>query len=88
MSLINREELLADIMDDGGLQYPRWWYVNKVKAAPEVDAVEVVRCEECKHYLACKNINGIIEYYFCNLDAGMVTAQADDFCSLGVRKDD
>ena len=84
MSLINREELLAAIMDDSGLQYPRWWYIDKIKTAPE----SVVHCKDCKHYLACKNMNGQIEYYFCDLDAGMVTAQADDFCSLGVRKDD
>lgn len=88
MSMINREKLIATIMDDGGLQYPRWWYLEKARNAPAVDAVNVVRCTECKHYLACKNINGI-EYYFCNLDAGMVTAKPDDFCSHGtVREDD
>lgn len=87
MSLINREELLTALQDDNGLQYPRWWYLDKVRNAPAVDAVNVVRCTECKHYLACKSMNGMIEYYFCNLDAGMVTAHADDFCSRGVKKD-
>ena len=47
--------------------------------APTVDAVEVVRCKDCKHYvlqaLACRHesFNGII--------------QMDGFCSYGERKD-
>lgn len=35
MSLINREDLIASVMDDGGLQYPRWWYIEKIKTMPE-----------------------------------------------------
>lgn len=84
MSLINREELLATIMDDGGLQYPRWWYIgwytDKIKTAPEA----VVRCKDCKHYVPYQTKDGC----FCFLDAGMCEAEPDDFCSRGVRKDD
>ena len=48
--------------------------------APTVDAVEVVRCKDCKHYalfaLACRNenFNGIIHM--------------DGFCSYGERRTD
>lgn len=80
MSLINREELLAAIMDDGGLQYPRWWYVDKVKAAPEA----VIHCKDCKHYRPAEIIDG----YNCFSDEGMVIAEPDDFCSRGEKKDE
>lgn len=52
----------------------------KIKAAPTVDAVEVIRCKDCKHlmfsdlYGECKRGNlGIVK--------------PDDFCSYGERKD-
>lgn len=72
MSLINREELLASIMDDGGIQYPRWWYVDKVKSAPEA----FVLCKDCKYsnYVRCP----LMDYN--NGD--------DDFCSRGERRGD
>ena len=82
MSLINREELLAAIMDDGGLQYPRWWYADKVKAAPEVDAVEVVRCEDCKDYVWHPNFG----HAFCEETGERI--KQNDFCSRGERRDD
>ena len=75
MSLINREELLKSIMDDGGLQYPRWWYIDKIKTAPEA----VVHCKDCKHYVPSQIKDGCV----CFLDEGMCEAEPDDFCSLG-----
>ena len=53
---------------------------NLVCDAPTVDAVEVVRCKDCKHYvlhaLACRheNFNGIINM--------------NGFCSYGERRTD
>ena len=38
--LVDRDKLLKDIMDDGGLQYPRWWYVDKVKNAKVLMEIE------------------------------------------------
>lgn len=72
MSMINREELLAAIMDDGGIQYPRWWYVDKVKTAPEA----VVLCKDCVHHKAVGHCE-----YFC------MFVESDDYCSKGRRDD-
>ena len=53
-------------------------------SAPTVDAVEVVRCKDCKHW---KNeINGCTEdKRFC--DIGFYMVHKDGFCSYGERKD-
>ena len=52
--------------------------------APTVDAVEVVRCKNCKHYLLPQG--------FCSHDRHEYQTQAvwqedDDFCSYGERRD-
>lgn len=86
MSLINREELLKSIMDDGGIQYPRWWYVDKVKTAPEADAVEVVRCKDCKWW-----IESYRECQSPNWDTGSedcFVVPGGFFCGWGERRDD
>lgn len=62
MSLINREELLTSIMDDNGLQYPRWWYVEKVKNAPEA----VTHCKDCILHGVCAYERGLGANGFCN----------------------
>ena len=46
--LINKEELLKALQDDNGLQYPRWWYLEKVREMPEVQP-EDEDCDTCKH---------------------------------------
>lgn len=51
---------------------------------PTVDAVEVVRCRECKHY-ATADFDGDI-LCGCTLHSAMVDITADDFCSYGERK--
>ena len=53
-----------------------------IDAAPTVDAVEVVRCRECKH---CDPEN-----HHCDHHMGTVAPlrrEPDDFCSYGERKD-
>lgn len=52
---------------------------NRVLAAPNVDAVPVVRCKDCKHYRGVKGNErcGEFEYYF---------PEDNDFCSCGERK--
>ena len=55
--------------------------MHEVKIAPAVDAVEVVRCRECKH---CDPEN-----YHCDHPMGTVAPlrrEPDDFCSYGERK--
>ena len=56
-----------------------------VRAAPVVDAVEVVRCKDCKHYKdrMCELIGNIMDgYYHGTFDV----KRPDDFCSYGVKK--
>ena len=49
--------------------------------APTVDAVEVVRCKDCKHYVAPQGT------YVCDCFEGLNFATDNDFCSYGERKD-
>lgn len=56
---------------------------QNIKDAPTVDAVEVVRCRECKHenvYRAISDKNTWCEYW--GIDPSF-----DDFCSYGERKE-
>jgi hypothetical protein len=48
-----------------------------LKEIPKVDAVDVIRCKDCKAYDK--------EGYYC--EAMGFTCEADDFCSYGERKD-
>ena len=51
---------------------------------PSVDAVEVVRCKDCKHYVKALDDENIIGNV-CDID-GFGWAD-NDFCSYGERKD-
>lgn len=63
---------------------------NVIDNAPTVDAVEVVRCRDCKHHrtlrdrdMCAKNadmLNG--------REVGLRATRADDFCSRGERRTD
>ena len=60
--------------------------LNMLEVAPTVDAVEVVRCKDCKH-------NGTwqchMEYdeYYPEADIHHEMHGDDDFCSYGVKED-
>jgi hypothetical protein len=68
--------------------YSRGDALHIIDTAPEVKAVPVVRCRECKSHgtlksgeLFCGKIKtGIYGYYH--------TVKADDYCSYGERKED
>lgn len=78
---IEREALLEDISESvvhsvrGGYPSPEMRGANKVidriKAAPTADVVEVVRCKDCaiphNKFLGCPYLNGLIppENHFC-----------------------
>ena len=75
---LNREEIKVVV----GLQYLRADVVlAKISMAPSVDAVEVVRCKDCKHsrevppgkYVACIMWNRAFP--------------CDGFCHMGVKMD-
>lgn len=68
-----------------------------VSELPTVDAVEVVRCGECKHRKSVWRKDGRMKdggyYYYCELDTGDPYAlgreaeQGDWFCADGERKE-
>ena len=76
--LISRDWVLKNLFFD----------VDKevVRKAPKVDAVEVVRCKDCKHYKdrMCELIGNIMDgYYHGTFDV----KRPDDFCSYGAKMD-
>ena len=56
---------------------------EKVTASPTIDAVPVVRCKDCKHFVHQEN------GYFCTVFSGYCydVRFEDDFCYYGERKD-
>lgn len=55
-------------------------YREVVLNQPTVDAVPVVRCNECKHFVEC-------EFRYCRNRKGLTDlVKSDDFCSFGERK--
>ena len=67
-----------------------------IKEQPTVDAVEVVRCKDCKHWLAekperCKALKQA-PYGLCNIYPQRTdwqdTRYEEDFCSYGERRTD
>lgn len=63
-------------------------FADFVQSIPTVDAVEMVRCRDCKHW-DIRTGNDPSLKYFCNVD-GMwckPARSADDYCSYGERKD-
>ena len=56
--------------------------LDTIGEAPIVDAVEVVRCKDCKYWEKGKDYEP-----YCNNWANMMTdTQAEDFCSYGERR--
>lgn len=52
-----------------------------VKNAPAIDAVQVIRCKDCKYYDTPKNF----KKPYC-VRGAYVKVNADDYCSKGKRK--
>lgn len=52
--------------------------------APTVDAVEVVRCKDCKHmkYAIDKAKNGM-----CGVHSALIIMNGNDYCSYGEREE-
>ena len=88
MSLINREVLLsfekmdADLCATCGEHHTAEDVIMMIKTAPTVDAVEVVRCRECKY---CDPENHHCDHYMGT--AAPLRRKPDDFCSYGEREE-
>lgn len=59
-------------------------FKSAIDKLEEVDAVEVVRCKDCKHYKPNEYANGNM---YCMVWADWLLTEDDDFCSGGERKD-
>ena len=86
MRLIDADRAM-EIVRDQGIAHPNAYYLTNyamliLLETPTVDAVEVVRCRECKH---CDPEN-----YHCDHPMGTVAPlrrKPEDFCSYGERKE-
>jgi hypothetical protein len=76
MNLINRDDAIAVAMHS---KDP----VEGIKNLPAVDAVEVVRCKNCRYW---QDNNGGYPHEECRWGKDE-TPDADDFCSYGERKE-
>ena len=77
--LIDANVLIKEACADGAYGYVD---AKQIADAPTVDAVEVVRCMDCKH---CDPEN-----YHCDHPMGTAAPlrrKPDDFCSYGERKE-
>ena len=70
------------------VRYPHDDLKKDIENAPTVDAVEVVRCKDCKHW---SYISGLDKEprctVFCGLHSKAYPTDPDDYCSYGERKD-
>ena len=98
-NLIDRDSLMAQLEDRQAFLVKEWGYrdhytrgfeeaVDKVEDQPTVDAVEVVRCRDCKHCMMCYPLKEIgkeaVQAWYCK-DLKSYR-KPDDFCSYGERK--
>ena len=59
--------------------------MNAIRRLPVVDAVEVVRCEDCKY----RTYDGYHKHHYCSNTRGCrYVILPDHFCSYGERKTD
>lgn len=67
---------------------PHWCvWMSEIDDAPTVDAVEVVRCGNCKHYgWEQEPCYGRVQR-FCKLPKGLTSVWVGSFCSYGERRD-
>lgn len=79
--LIDADKALK-IVYEQGIAHPDAYHLTNyatliLREAPTVDAVEVIRCKDCKHY------DG---KWFCKI-SGVPSRKPCDFCSHGERKE-
>ena len=60
--------------------------LHLIRVQPTVDAVEVVRCKDCKYKYNDENQIICQKLYWC--DGNNFEPSANDFCSMGERRED
>ena len=87
MRLIDADRAM-EIVRDQGIAHPNAYHLTNyatliLREAPTVDAVEVVRCKDCKYW---QDNNDGYPHEECRWGHGE-TPDANDFCSYGERKE-
>lgn len=62
----------------------RQYAVDVLRDAPTVDAVEVVRCKDCKHFSG----HGACHCHAADENGTPIFVREEDFCSYGERRTD
>ena len=88
MRLIDADRAM-EIVRDQGIAHPNAYHLTNyatliLREAPTVDAVEVIRCKDCK-YVEVDNAD-FHDQYLCNI-SGSDWNCGNHFCSYGERKD-
>lgn len=78
MRLIDADALIKKVKEEGAYDYV---YSKKIAEAPTIDAVEVVRCRDCKNWEEYEGDEG---YGHCELFIHYM--KDDNFCGHGERK--
>ena len=79
--LISRTELLDTIRQKMfDTRYDIELAMDVIKTTPAVDAVPVVRCGECEHYMC-----DVDSYFQCDFGGGLNHPESLDYCSYGER---
>lgn len=92
MRLIDADRAI-EIVRDKGIAHPNAYHLTNyttliLQEAPTVDAVEIVRCMDCKHYMPQKkSAHWENRANYCNRIVTIKT-QPYDFCSYGERKNE
>ena len=84
MRLIDADVLIDEANSDGAYGYVD---AKQISEVPTIDAVEIVRCRDCKHYRPQKkSAHWENSANYCNRVV-TIKVQPDDFCYYGERKD-
>ena len=75
-----KSEAIEERYGSGVLEITR----DIIDNAPTIDAVPVVRCKDCKCWTEWSNGTGSCSRFALD----WIGTDADDFCSMGERKDD
>ena len=80
---IYAEDILQELRDDPCINGRCFSRVKKhINDAPTVDAVEVVRCKDCRRCGVYTSGN-----LYCTHPNGLADPKPDDFCSYGERRE-
>lgn len=87
MRLIDADALLERAVPHGW-STPLWVSDIVIEDAPTIDAVEVVRCRDCKYGCELIDANGY-HYRLCNYkNAHGMMVEDSGYCKWGERKED